>query len=260
LQSDGKVLVAGGAINSSLSPIRTTELYDSVTEAWTPTSSMNTERRSFTLTLLPNGNVMAAGGYNTNGPVASVEIYDPTIGVWTPTGSLQTPRASHTATLLPNGTVLIAGGTGVNSVQAAVNPDPVLASAEIYDPATGTWTPTGSMSQPRQVHTATLLPSGKVIVAGGVSYFDNVFPTTAELYNPATGKWTPTLPLVSGRRDHIAALLPNGKVLVAGGSNTSDTGPTAELFDPASVLPTPILLTQPTKLRTGEPAPQKASA
>ena len=108
------------------------------------------------------------------------------------------------------------------------------------------------MGQPRQTHTATLLPSGKVLVAGGVSYFGGVFPTTAELYDPATGKWSPTLPLVSGRRDHIAALLPTGKVLVAGGFNTSDTGPTTELFDPASVVPTPTLLTQPTKLPTGE--------
>jgi hypothetical protein len=75
-----------------------------------------------------------------------------------------------------------------------------------------------------------------------VSYFGGLFPTTAELYDLATGKWSPTLPLVSGRRDHIAALLPNGKVLVAGGFNTSDTGPTTELYDPASVVATPAWL------------------
>ena len=107
------------------------------------------------------------------------------------------------------------------------------------------------MGQPRQGHTAILLPSGKVLVAGGVSYFGGVFPTTAELYDPEAGKWSPTLPLVSGRDDHIAALLPNGKVLVAGGFNTSDTGPTTELFDPARVVATPVFLTQPTKQQTG---------
>jgi hypothetical protein len=106
------------------------------------------------------------------------------------------------------------------------------------------------MSLPRSVHTATLLPSGKVLVAGGVSYFGGVFPTTGELYDPGTGKWSPTLPLVSGRRDHFAALLPTGKVLVAGGFNNADTGPTTELFDPASVVPTPFLLTQPPKPQT----------
>jgi len=107
------------------------------------------------------------------------------------------------------------------------------------------------MSLARQVQTATLLPSGKVLVAGGVNYFGGVFPTTPELYDPATGKWSPTLPLVSGRRDHFAALLSNGQVLVAGGSNNADTGPTTELFDPAGVVATPALLTQPTKLATG---------
>jgi hypothetical protein len=107
------------------------------------------------------------------------------------------------------------------------------------------------MSLPRSAHTATLLPSGKVLVAGGVSYFRSVFPTTAELYDPATGKWSPTFPLVSGRTDHMAALLPSGKVLVAGGFNNADTGPSTELFDPASVAPIPAVLTESTKTPTG---------
>ena len=192
---------------------------------------------------------MAAGGFDTNGPLASVEIYDPTNGVWTPTSSLQTPRGSHTATLLPNGKVLVAGGGGLAPDPGS--PIPVLASAEIFDPATGVWTPTGSMGQPRQVHTATLLTNGKVLVAGGVSFFGGVFPTSAELYDPVAGKWSPTFPLVSGRQDHIAALLPDGKVLVAGGFNNADTGPTAELFDPARVVPAPFLLTLLAKSPTG---------
>src|SRR5262249_4795677 len=102
---------------------------------------------------------------------------------------------------------------------------------------------TGSMGQPRQTHTATLLAQGKVMVTGGVSFFDGVFPTSTEVYDPTTGKWAPTLPLVSGRRDHFAALLPRGKGLVAGGFNTSGTGPNTELFDPATAVATPPLLT-----------------
>jgi hypothetical protein len=117
--------------------------------------------------------------------------------------------------------------------------------------ATGQWTPTGSMGQPRQLHTATLLTSGKVLVAGGVSFFGGLFPTSAELYDPSTGKWLPTLPLASGRTDLIAALLLNGKLLIAGGFNTSDTGPSTELFDPASAVAAPFLLSQPTKLPSG---------
>jgi hypothetical protein len=248
LLPNGKVLVAGGATNTSnLAPTRTAELFDPATEIWTSTGSMSQERWEFTLTLLNNGNVMATGGSGTNGPVASVELYNPATGIWIPTGSLPTPRASHTATLLPNGTVLVAGGTGPTPLQTTPPVDPVLASAEIYDPITGNWTSTGSMGQPRQVHTATLLANGKVLVAGGASFFGGVFPTSAEVYNPATGKWLPTLPLTSGRTDHIAALLPDGKVLVAGGFNTSDTGPSTELFDPASAVATPALLSPPTQ-------------
>jgi hypothetical protein len=249
---NGKVLIAGGATNANLVAIRTAELYDPATGAWTLTGSMSRERWAFTLTLLPNGKVIAAGGFCTNGPLASVELYDPATGTWTPTGSLLKARGSHTATLLPNGRVLVAGGDGVTPVQTnSPSLDSVLASAEIFDPATGRWTPTGSMGQPRETHTATLLPNGNVLVAGGISYFGGIFPTSAEVYDPASGKWLPTFPLVSGREDHIAALLPNGKVLVAGGFNSADTGPSAELFDPAAVVATPVLLSPRTKLETG---------
>jgi hypothetical protein len=243
LLPNGRVLVAGGANNvSSLAPTRTAEIYDQATGNWTPTGPMSHERREFTLTLLPSGKVMAAGGSDTNGPLASVELYDLGTGLWTPAESLQTARASHTATLLPNGTVLVAGGVGVTPIQTTTPVDPVLDSAEIYDPSTGTWTPTGSIGQPRQTHTATLLTNGKVLIAGGVSFFGSVFPTSAEVYDPGTGEWLPTLPLASGRTDHITALLPDGKVLIAGGFNTSDTGPSTELFDPASAVAVPPVL------------------
>jgi WD40 repeat protein len=248
LLPNGKVLVAGGANVTSFIGLRGAELYDPASGTWTATGSMLTERCAFTLTLLPNGKVMAAGGFGTNDVVSTAELYDPATGQWTSTGSLHEPRGTHTATRLPDGKVLVAGGTGVSR---AANSDPTLAGAEIYDPASGTWTSTGSMRLPRGGHTATQLPGGKVLVTGGVSYFGAAFPTSAELYDPAAGTWSPTLPLVSGRRDFIAALLPNGKVLVAGGFNSSDTGPTTELFDPASVVPIPMLLTQPTKLPGG---------
>src|SRR5262245_23363606 len=230
LVPNGKVLVAGGAPNTTTGAIRTAELYDPASGTWTPTGSMSHDRQAFTLTLLPNGKAMAAGGYNTNGPMSSVDLYNPATEIWTPAESLLTPRASHTATLLPNGTLLVAGGIRATPLPTTPPVDTVEASAEIYDPGTGHWTPTGSMGQPRQIHTATLLPSGKVLVAGGVSFFSSVFPTSAELYDPTTGKWLPTLPLASGRIDYIAALLPGGKVLAAGGFNTRVTGPNAELF------------------------------
>jgi hypothetical protein len=247
LLPNGKTLIAGGATGGSIIGIKGVELFDSVTGIWTPTSPMANERCTFTLTLLPNGKVLAAGGFGTNGPVSTAELYNPATGTWSPTGSLNTPRGFHTATLLANGKVLVAGGAG----PSIGNTDPALASAEIYDPATGLWTATAPMAQPRESHTATRLPNGKVLVAGGMSFFRSVFPTSVELYDPATGTWSPTFPLVSGRQDHLATLLPNGKVLIAGGFNSSDTGPSTELFDPTSVVAAPFLLSQPAKLETG---------
>ncbi len=139
------------------------------------------------------------------------------------TASLNTARNFHTATLLPNGKVLVAGG-----VDSSGNPS---VSAELYDPASGTWTATGSLNTARYEPTATLLPNGKVLVAGG--FGTSSYLTSAELYDPASGSWTATGSLNTARYQHTATLLPNGKVLVAGGYNGSYlTG--AELYDPAS--------------------------
>ena len=187
---NGKVLVAGGAdnVNSFQSSVRTAELYDPTTGNWSVTGSMAQERHSFTLTLLSDGNVIAAGGFGTNGPVASADIYEPSTGIWAPTRPLNISRSSHTATLLPNGKVLVAGGLGATPVQSPGSPpDSDLTSAELFDLATGEWTLTGSMGQPRQTHTATLLPDGRVLVAGGQSYYGGVYPTGAEFVRPRNG-------------------------------------------------------------------------
>ncbi len=140
-----------------------------------------------------------------------------------PTGSMNTARMWHTATLLQNGKVLVAGGN---------NRIGTLASAELYDPATGTWSTTGSPAIGRSDHTATLLPNGKVLVVGGAT--DN---TSAELYDPTTGRWSTTGRTVATHREHTATLLRDGTVLVAGGDDF-DRGPpsnrVAELYDPAT--------------------------
>ena len=124
---------------------------------WTATGSMSTARLKHTATLLPNSQVLVAGGVNSTGFITSAELYDPTTGKWTSTGSMTTARGDRTATLLPNGDVLVAGGltNGNSSIGTACT-----ATAELYDPSTGQWTTTGSMTTPRANHTATLLNDG----------------------------------------------------------------------------------------------------
>jgi hypothetical protein len=118
--------------------------------------------------------------------------------------------------------VLVAGGDNGST----------LSSAELYDPATGTWSSTGSLGTARENHTATLLPSGKVLVAAGHNDSSGYL-NSAELYDPASGSWSSTGSLVPVRYNHTATLLPNGKVLVAGGGNPGPLS-SAELYDPAS--------------------------
>jgi N-acetylneuraminic acid mutarotase len=173
---------------------------------WAHTGTLNFPRIGHTATLLANGQVLVAGGEDSQGNhIAAAELYNPATGTWTVTGSLATPRIDHTATLLPNGEVLVAGGVGTT----------YTASAELYSPLTGRWTATGSMTVPRAFAGAALLNNGLVLMAGG-SNLAGTSNATAELYNPTTGKWTATTNMPSGENSP-AVLLPSGKVLVVGG-------------------------------------------
>ncbi len=200
-------------------------------------------REGHTATLLPDGKVLVVGGDDGNGTVlATAELYDPATGKWSATGRMSTPRSGQTATLLPDGRVLVTGGEA--TVPRGYHEPPSLASAELYDPATGTWTATGTMSTPRVGHTATLLRDGKVLVAGGGGPGSDIavwLPTlaSAELYDPATGTWTATGSMHTSRSGQSATLLSDGRVLVAGGRTVSpDAGgyglSSSELYDPSS--------------------------
>src|SRR5262249_53071696 len=128
---------------------------------WASTGSLATTRRDHTATLLPSGKVLVTGGQGDLGILSSSELYNPATGTWASTGSLAVARFQHAATLLPSGKVLVAGGQ---------NGTGFFSSAELYDPAgnggAGAWTATASLAIARDLHTATLLPSGKVLVAG----------------------------------------------------------------------------------------------
>lgn len=232
LLPNGKVLVAGG--NNSDGDLSSAELYDSAAKTWTPTGAMPSTRNSATATLLSDGRVLVAGGYDGNGICSTASLYDPATGKWTDTDAMTTSHYAHTMTLLANGKVLVAGGTDGRSGGAKSIPS--SRRTELYDPATGKWITTGSMTTPRAGHTATLLLKGKVLVAGG--YTDGmggIILASAELYNPANGRWARTGSLNTERCSHTATLLPNGKVLVTGGfGGTNSAMTSAELFDPAT--------------------------
>ena len=176
LLSNGKVLITGG-----FPKISSAELYDPDTDSFAPTGSMSTPRFEHTATLLTNGKVLIAGGVINSEytPTSSAELYDPSTGTFTSTGNL-VARFRHTATLLSNGKVLVAGG--MNDI---VNPaSSGLSSAELYDPATGTFTTTDSMSTPRFEHTATLLTNGKALIAGGGVLAEYVCPALNSMIPP----------------------------------------------------------------------------
>jgi N-acetylneuraminic acid mutarotase len=227
-----RVLVAGG--DATGQTLASAKLYDPHVGRWTATGSMSTAREDHTATLLPNGKVLVAGGCTASlwswscgpaGLTSSAELYDPRTGRWTRTGRMSAARLFQTATLLPNGKVLVAGGCGDPDCNSA------LASAELYDPATGTWSTTGHMSAPRSEHSATLLPDGKVLVSGGRN--PSVL-NSAELYDPVTGRWTGTGAMTGPRYSFTATLLPSGKVLAVGGGNNDSALATAEIYDPVA--------------------------
>ena len=177
--------------------------------------------------------------------ILATPVFEPTVSAqspattpgWTFTGSLKADRFGHTATLLPDGKVLVVGGGGfpcsANYCYSTVN-----GSAELYDPATGTWSVTGSLIQRRTNHSATLLQNGQVLVLGGYNYGYDIgffaYVNSAELYDPTTGTWHSTANPILTSNGHAATLLPNGKVLAVFAKDPPSQGSSAELYDPAT--------------------------
>jgi N-acetylneuraminic acid mutarotase len=249
--ADGEVLVAGGGCNGSaygcnagsfLGNLRSAELYDPSTGTWSSTGPMHEGRQNQTATLLSGGDVLVAGGFVSCDDdfcldTATAELYDPSTGRWATTGSMRGPREQFTATLLGDGDVLVAGGLN------AAEYNPVgMKTADLYDPTTGTWTTTASMSYARYGQTATLLRDGSVLVAGGTT-------GTAEIYEPAAGIWAPPGAMSTVRTDQTATLLPGGHVLVTGGTGPDGVAQTtAEIF---LAGPGPLVTVAPLTLSFG---------
>ena len=199
-----------------------------VAAAWTAAGAMLEARTNHSATRLLDGRVLVAGGVGSSTSeffaniLASAELYNPSTGQWTATGDMLGVRVGHTATFLPDGKVLVAGGGSSSDGNGGP-----LATAELYDPATGLWTATGSTIGAGPGRTATLLGNGEVLVVGGAIDFEPV--AVAELYDPTTGSWSATGDMIEARSGHTATLLLDGSVLVASGGLAP-----AELYDPST--------------------------
>jgi hypothetical protein len=233
---DGRVLIVGGVGDNG--PLASAELYDPTTCSFRAAGTLPSARTGFTATLLEDGRVLVAGGYvmGSDPDAAAAYLYDPATGTFSATGSLRTGRLAHTATLLADGRVLVAGG--VAPPVAGQGNSVTLASAEVFDPRTGTFSATGSLSTVRQGAAIAVLPDGKVLFAGGNNgsgYTGDL--SSAELYDPATGSFKATGSMLEGWGDS-AAVLKDGRVLVLGEVRNLPIGtlpvtrPSAEIYDP----------------------------
>ena len=202
---------------------------------------MQSRRYLHTATLLSNGKVLLVGGRISEGwsdyALATSEIFDPVAVTFSDSGTLNHDRFAHTSTRLQNGKILVAGGYRLNSSGTERGE---LASAEVFDPASGAWNLASDMIEARYGASASLLPNGDVLITGGG--FGETYRSSAEVFNPTSG-WQSVGPMSSPRGFHTSTGLPDGRVLIAAGRTVSDApSPAAEIYSAAyyNNLPTAV--------------------
>jgi hypothetical protein len=257
LPTSGEVLVVGGVSGSNKSTAKA-EFFNPATRKWTKTGSMATPRAGETAVIVTMGLahplVLVSGGFNgksqlkklvqhiTGSALSSEELYDPASGKFTGTGALSATRVGLTATVFPSGPlagkVLLAGGADSSGTP--------LNTADIFNPATGTTTPTvNNMTSARAFHTATLLGNGTVLLAGGAMDHSDNLTATGDIFDPATSTFSPTSnSMFEARGAHAAADVGSGlteRVLItggvaSGGIGTLFTSNSAELYNPTTKM------------------------
>ncbi|GHD82693.1 Kelch repeat-containing protein [Streptomyces goshikiensis] len=229
---DGRALAAGGVPGRQAFPQPTidhAELLDPASGTWRATTRMTEARGGHSATVLGDGRVLVAGGQRPRSrqgmlTLATAEVFDPVHETWSATGSMTAARWDHVAVPLPGGRVLVVGGLVSTTRYGA---GAALGLCEVYDPASGTWEPTGSLRAARAVHQAVPLPDGSVLAIGGepgrAADDARLHPyslASTEIYSVTTGVWRPGPPLPWGRALHRAVPTADG-VLVFGGTDSA---------------------------------------
>lgn len=228
LLDNGRVLVAGGYEGTSQgTPLATAEIYKPKAGRFVETGSMETARRNATATLLRDGTVLVAGGYNGEA-VNSPELFNPKSNSFSPAAEMSTPRRYPTASLLPGGAVLIAGGFASASGDVLSSSERFVRSPWSWLSGSGGFVEAGSMQVARGRHTATQVNRKTILMAGG---YDGVVPlASAELYNIPRQTFQEVAPMDTPRYRHTATPLQNGTVLIIGGADANGALASAELF------------------------------
>jgi len=242
--ADGRVLVVGsdnvctpgGAWDESMAA----EVFDPGAGTWNATGSLNAPRDGFVAVTLDDGRVLVTGGMTPGAPAegvfgaySSTKLYDPRTGTWLAKGLLNVARFAPAGALLADGTVLVVGGTYLDSSTTRA-----LASAELFDPDSGSWSRTGDLRAARGGAHAVTLADGRVLVVGGSGEADGAPLGSAEVLDPATGTWASAGSLATTRQGFGLVGLPDGGALVVGGFTDSETPvatASAERFDPRTL-------------------------
>lgn len=218
LQS-GKVLIVGSG---------SSELFDPATNTFAPAGALNVPHTRLGGAVLDDGRVLVAGGY-IGCMTRAAEVFDPVTNSWSLTSQMLTARADFNLVKLTDGRVLAAGGDDDCAAPRKTT------RAEVYDPATGSWTAVASLNVPRAHYTSALLSDGRVLLASGDNDLGRT--ATAEVYDPVANTWTLTAPMHRARffsNGRGGFALPGGAALVAASDNLGDGGGTSETYDPAT--------------------------
>ncbi len=223
--SDGRIFVVAGWEQGKASA--SAEIFDPTTGRSQSVGSLSTTRGDVSVVTLADGRVLIAGGFDGRQRLSGAEIFDPRTGLFSPVGPLNEARSGTELVLLKSGRVLVVGGVAGQS--GATKP---IASAEIFDPATGRFTATGSLGEARFKHAALALPDGRVLVIAGSDERgrDGGKKRTLEIYDPVRGEFTPggTLHHARYKLTDAVALLADGRVLIGG------SGRYPEVYNPAT--------------------------